>query len=481
MWYRCIPAVVVCALAGCRVGPNYEPPAVSMPDAYAWSDPDQERPPAEPASWWRQFNDPVLDRLIGQASFSNFDLRIAVEQINEYRAAYGIAASELYPDISALASYTRERTPGSDVSGFSVGGDPTNDWSVGLDASWEIDLFGRIARTIEAARGDLQAIIEDWRYTLVTMRADVATSYITIRTLQARYGVAQKNIRIQRRYVELVTQQLEQGVTTEAVVAQARSQLAQAEALIPDLGTTLASEIANLALLLGTTPGPLAESIPLNGRIPEPPGDLAVGIPADLLRRRPDVRAAERELAAETARIGEAEAALYPQLSLSGTFGFTAEDFSNMFRWASRAYTFGPAFSWDIFNAGRLQSAVNQQEAATRAALLTYEQTIVQAIGEVESSLVGFVLAVQLRSDLSSAAHDARTAWELSMQQYERGVSNYLDVITSQQTLLDVEDSLVQAQGLAATSLVDVYRSIGGGWTPGALPQLAAMPSGDES
>jgi NodT family efflux transporter outer membrane factor (OMF) lipoprotein len=471
-----ITAMALVATCGCHVGPEYRPPDMAMPDRYAWTDSSEQSPPEEPTTWWQRFNDPVLDGLMAQATRGNFDLRIAAERIDQYRAQYGIASADLYPDIGALAEYTRNREPGSDLTGtgLAIGGSPYNSWQVGLDASWEVDLFGRISRAIEAATGDLQASIEDWRYAVVTLRAEVASSYITIRTLQTRLAVANRDIASQERFVALVQSQVDAGTETESQLAQARSQLASTESLIPQLGATMATEISNLALLLGTTPGPLAEEIPEQGGIPDVPSALAVGIPADLLRRRPDVRAAERSLAAATARIGQATANLYPKLTLSGSFGFGATSFSDLFQWASRTYSAGPAVSWDFFNGGRLRSVVNQQESMTRQALLGYEQAVTQAIGEVESSLAGFALGASQRDKLAEAAGEARLAYELSLQQYEHGVTDFLTVITVQQTLLEAEDSLAQAQGLCAETLVELYRALGGGWTPGALPTLVS-------
>ncbi len=467
---------ILFAAGGCKVGPDYEPPHMPLPDRYAWTDSTEDSAPQEPALWWAIFNDPVLDTLVAQATLNNFDLRIAVERIDQYRAQYGIASADLYPDIGALAGYTRNRVPGTDFTnpGSALGGSPYNSWQVGLDSSWEIDLFGRISRAIEAATGDFQASIEDWRYAIVTLRAEVASSYITIRTLQARLAVADKDIASQKRFVSLVQSQVDAGTETESKLAQAKAQLAATESLIPQLGSTMATELANLATLLGTTSGPLSEEIPEQGGIPNVPDSLAVGIPADLLRRRPDVRAAERTLAAATARIGQATANLYPKLSLSGQFGFGASSFSDLFQWASRSYTAGPTLTWDLFNGGRLRSVVNQQEAITRQALLGYEKTVIQAIGEVESSLVGFTLSARQRESFAEAASEARLAYELSLQQYEHGVTDFLTVITVQQNLLEAEDSLAQARGLCAQTMVELYRALGGGWATGSLPTLAS-------
>ncbi len=469
-------AVVLVAVTGCKVGPDYVSPEMGLPDQYAWTDAAEQTPPAEPATWWQRFHDPVLDNLITIATANNFDLRATVERIDQYRAQYGIASADLYPDIGALATYSRNRIPGADPTsvGPAFGGTPYNSWQVGLDSSWEIDLFGRISRGIEASVGDLQASVEDWRYALVTLRAEVASSYISIRTLQARLNVADQNIRSQRRFVALVEQQLAAGTTTISKLAQAKAQLAESESLIPQLGASIASEMSNLALLLGTTPGSLSSLIPEAGQIPDVPSELAVGIPADLLRRRPDIRSAERALAAATARIGQATANLYPKLTLTGQFGFGASSFSDLFQWASRSYAAGPGFTWDIFNGGRLRSVVNQQEALTRQALLLYEKTVLQAIGEVESGLIGFALTVNQREDLADATQAAQLAYDLSLQQYEHGTTDFLTVIEVQRDLLEVEDSLMQARGLCAETMVELYRALGGGWTSGSLPVLTS-------
>jgi outer membrane protein TolC len=247
------------------------------------------------------------------------------------------------------------------------------------------------------------------------------------------------------------------------------------------MGSSLASETASLALLLGATPGELDGLLSAQGRIPVPPNAVSVGIPADLLRRRPDVRAAERALAAATAGIGEATAGLYPQLTLTGQFGFGASNFQDMFQWASRAYTAGPQITWDIFNGDRVRSTINQQKALTREALFTYEQTMLQAIGEVEGSLVGFTLSAQQRDDLTVAASDASLLYDLAIQQYEQGVTTAMDVITALETLLEVQDVLTQSRGFAAESLVTLYRSLGGGWTPGVMPELTSASEEESS
>ena len=469
------------SLAGCKaVGPDYKSPNFDLPDTYAWADESEMRPPAEPALWWTQFDDETLNYLINTASLENFDVRIAFERISQYRAQLGIATAEIYPDIGALANYSRTRTPQTDYStpGVLAGGEPYNSYRAGVGGSWEVDLFGKIARTIQVSERQLQATVDDWRWANVTMRADVAAGYITIRTLQSRLSVIDRGIQIERSVVDLLDIQLAQGITTQTLLLEARAKLAEAEATMPSLQMSLANEVAALATLLGMTPELIDEILTTSSGIPVPPSGVAVGVPADLLRRRPDVRAAERALAAATANIGVATADLYPQLSLTGQFGFGASQFNEIFNWASHAYAVGPSLQWDFFNGGRVRSLIKRQESISNMALLQYEETVIQAINEVERTLVSFVLSSQQRDDLHRGATDAASAFSLISQQYEQGVINRITLLNAEQQLLQVEDLLLQTQGLAAESLVNVYRSLGGGWSSHTQPDLPLNKDG---
>ncbi|MCH2135205.1 MAG: efflux transporter outer membrane subunit [Phycisphaerales bacterium] len=477
-----ILVLLVASLSACKVGPNYSPPQLPMPDRFAWSDPDQDAPPLQPADWWTRFNDPTLNRLVQMASSENYDIRKAIAVIEQDRAALGVARSELFPDIVALASYTHERTPSGQVStsGYQLGGTPYDVWIGALSMTWEIDLFGRVARAIEQASGDLQAAVDDWRYSLVTVRSEVATSYINIRVLQARIDALEQSVAAQEQLLRLISDQSAHGTITKSQLLQAQIDLEQAIAAVPPVQSALATEVASLAVMLGRTPDTMKGMLQ-HGGIPEPPDSVAVGIPSDLLRRRPDVRSAERSLAAATAAIGEATADLYPQISLTGHFGFGAGEFGQLFQWASRAYSIGPTVNWDFFNADRLRSIVNQNEAITRAALLTYEQTVITAIGEVEAGLVSFTLAAQQRNELEMALLRTHEIWSLAAEAWAAGVSDYQTVLTARQSVLTLEDTLAQTRGLAATSLVDLYRALGGGWSVDMMPRLAGDKEGDAS
>jgi NodT family efflux transporter outer membrane factor (OMF) lipoprotein len=459
-------------LSGCAVGPNYTSPDLPTPPAWAEIDPSietTEHPEWE--MWWDQFDDPMLTSLIKEADANNRNLMVAVSRINEYRARYGIASADLYPDIELATDYSRNRVSDTDYSqaGFGVS-HPFNNWSVGLDASWEIDLFGRIARTIESAQAEWEGMIEDWRDVMITLRADVATSYINIRTLQGRRKVTLENIKSSEHLVTLTHHKEQSGTSSMLEVYQAQAQFYAFKAQLPTIETQLVEEIGNLAVLLGRTQGGLAQSLGEKVGIPVPPAEVAVGIPADIIRRRPDLRSAERTLAAATATIGVAEAQLYPSVTLGGRFALSAAHFSDLWQWSSRSYAAGPSISWDFFNGGRLRAQVEQAESQTKQALLSYEQDVLSALAEVESALAGFALSAQQRDLLTSGVKAARSAIDLATLQYQAGTLDFLTVLDAQQQVLVLEDELVQARGLTAETLVELYRSLGGGWTPGVVP-----------
>ena len=459
-------------LTSCKVGPDYKRPDLPMPEAWSQAEsPNETEGQPDWDRWWACFDDPVLDGLIAEADANNRNLMIAVSRIDQYRAQYGIASADLYPDVKSLAGYSRSRVSDTDFdqSGFSVGG-PFNNWGLGLDASWELDVFGRIARSIEAATAEWEGIIEDWRSVMVTLRADVASSYISIRTLQGRWKVVQANLNSSSTLLKLTRDMENVGTNSLLEVYQAETQYYQFEAQLPRIESQLAREVGNLAVLLGRTQEGLAELLDQDQGIPVPPGEIAIGIPADLIRRRPDLRAAERTLAAATARIGQAEAAMYPSIRLTGSFAFTASSFKDIWNWSSRTYSAGPGISWDIFNGGRLKAAVQEAESITRQALLEYEQKALIALAEVETSLAGFVLSARERDILKMGTVAGHKAVELATMQYSAGTLDFLTVLTAQQALLTLEDERVQASGLAAETLVEVYRALGGGWTPGQIP-----------
>jgi NodT family efflux transporter outer membrane factor (OMF) lipoprotein len=457
-------------LAGCTVGPDFATPQTEI--AAAWMEAADPRVSAgEPVDqlWWKTFNDPLLDRLIELAYANNPTIEAAGVSVLQARAALGIATGDLYPQqqvIGADGSIQRNADPTGTPLPFVT--DAFRTVRFGASTSWEIDLWGKFRRAIESADSDLIAAISAYDDALVTLVADVATVYVNIRVLEERIAIADENVRSQRGSLGIANSRFNNGETSELDVAQARSTLAESEAQIPLLQSELGQAKYSLALLLGLPPDQVDELL-APGEIPTAPQTVAVGIPTDLLRRRPDVREAEYEAAAQSALVGVAEANLYPAFSLSGTFGFASTDrgqvsLSDVAKWSSRTYSFGPTISLPIFNYGQLTNQVRQQDAALQAAILRYQFTVLQAQQEVESGLVGFLQGQEVVEKYRLAVRAARRTTGLSITQYRDGATDYSDVLDAQQSQLRLEDALAQAEGAVPLNLISVYRALGGGW-----------------
>ena len=487
-------------LGGCAVGPDYAPPAVVAPDAWGGvlGDSAASATDVDLSTWWRALDDPTLDRLVDVALASNLDLTAAAARVVENRYLRAATAGERLPQFNASADYLRTRqseTLGGGASGFATGGadagttpDPVDGggtvtdtggsaggggagfsnesdlFQFGTAVSWELDVFGRIGRRVEAADRDLEASVEDFRDVLVTLVADVGIAYIDAREFQTRVAIAVANAEQQRRALELAEARFENGLTVELDVAEARSILQTTLATIPDLRQDYQAALNRLSVLLGAAPGAvdalLAEAAP----VPPAPDDLAVGIPADLLRRRPDIRRAERQLAAETARVGAAEADLYPRFSLAGSFGFASDDFGELFGWDSRTFSVGPSVTWPIWQGGTLRALVNAQDARQQQALVAYEQAVLIALREVANALTGVAQQRDRRTELAAGVDAAERAVALAEARYRQGLVEFDRVLTAQRTLLDVQDRFAQADAAVTANLITLYRALGGGW-----------------
>ena len=459
--------------AGCvKVGPDFTPPQATV--SQNWLDTGDRRvktAPTEDRQWWRAFNDPALDRLIETAYRENLSLRIAGVRVLEARAQLGIAVGEWFPQTQqAFGSLEKihlsQRAPQAAFSEnlrfFQS--------EVGLRASWELDFWGKFRRAIEAADATLLATVADYDSTLVSLTGDVASFYVLIRTLEKRLDIARQNVESQRESLQLAEAKFRGGTTTQRDVEQAKTLLFNTEATIPALEIQLRQAKNALCVLLGMPPNHLTDLLGgVTGVIPAPPPQVAVGIPADLLRRRPDIRSAELQAAAQCANIGVAKADLFPAFSLAGTFSFQASDVAtfklgDMSSWKSRNASGGPSFQWDLLNYGRLTNQVRVQDARFQELVITYQNAVLKAQQEVEDSLVGF-LRSQLRAGLlgeSTAA--ARRSLDLSVLQYREGTTDFTTVLTAQQALLTEQDSLAIALGDISRNLVGVYRALGGGW-----------------
>ncbi len=473
-WLSLVAGVLLIAQSGCtswqdyvrngfKVGPNYCPPAAAVADHWIDDrDPSVGSEPANDAAWWRTFNDPVLDCLVQTAYRQNLSLRIAGFRILEARAQRGIAVGNLFPQSQqAFGDYTR-----TNVSKNTPNATPSlnyDEWMLGTNLAWELDFWGRFRRAVESADATLDAAVENYDDVLVLLLAEVAQQYTNLRTAEQRLEYARKNVEDQRESLQLADVKFRNGATTRLDVTQGQSNLSQTEAIIPPLEAARRQAANQLCILLGTPPRNIEE---LLGRrtIPFAPPYVAVGIPADLLRRRPDVRRAERQAAAQSEQIGIAAAELYPHFSITGSIFLDAGNFKDLFDPRSFAGNVGPTFNWNILNYGRLVNNIRVQDARFQQLVLNYQNTVLQANAEVENALIGFLKAQQSVKFLATSAEAATQSLELVRLQYREGQTDFNRVLNVEQSLTQQEDQLAVAQGAVANNLILVYKSIGGGW-----------------
>ncbi|MHC1741985.1 MAG: efflux transporter outer membrane subunit [Syntrophobacteraceae bacterium] len=480
--------IVFLVLSACTVGPDYVKPKPSLPPQ--WSELQEAQATAAVADlgrWWTLFHDPVLDRLIGQALESNQELRIAESRILEARAQRGVVAADGYPNINANAAYSRFQDSSnqttsrhdSEDGSTSTSKTPARDlFTVGFDASWEIDIFGGVRRGVEAADADISAARENKRDVLVSLLAEVARSYIQVRSDQRRIAIAQENIAAQRKTVELTEARFEAGLSTELDVAQAKAQLATTEAGVPLLESSSRQAMHQLAILLGEEPGALLETLSERGPIPVGPDGAPIGLPSDLLKRRPDIRRAERELAAATARIGEAKADLFPKFALIGALGYQSMDIRDLAHPSSRLWSYGPSVRWPVFDAGRIRARVAVQDARQQQALIRYEQTILSALKDVEDALVAHAKERSSRESRIVAEQANEKAYQIASELYAQGLKDFLNVLITQLALYSAQDALAQSDQAVATFMVSLFKALGGGWDPdGGFPEPQPVDS----
>ncbi len=458
-------------LASCAVGPDYQQPAadgrLQLP-VEQYSELRYEQ--ADLTRWWQLFDDQLLSSLLDRARQHNLDVMSALARVKEARAALGVASSDLYPSVDADGSIDWSKQS-ENVN--SPATSETTQYQLLADASWEIDLFGRIRRSIEAASADYQATLEDRNDVLITVLADTATTYLQIRTLQAQLATARKNIASQQSMLELTRVRYKYGLATYLDVAQATQVLAGTEADLPDLRADLVRSITSLSVLTGTASSVLRSEIDPAVPVPLPPETVAVGIPAEQLRRRPDIRSAERSLAAQTARVGVATADLYPTFSLTGTLGFASLKTDNFFDTNSSVYGLGPSFRWNIFDMGKIRRQIAVEDARTEQALYSYELTMRNAVKEVEDSLNGYH---EQRIRMAALEHSVQASLEtldMSTKLYKDGLTGFQDVLDAQRSLLLAESDLDKARGNTSIQLVGLYKALAGGWNieqPGDNP-----------
>jgi NodT family efflux transporter outer membrane factor (OMF) lipoprotein len=465
---------------GFEVGPNYrKPPA---PVAKDWIDADDQRVRTESddlSKWWSVFKDPVLDSLICDAYRQNISLRVAGMRVLEARAQLAIDTGNLLPQAQTSTGdfkwYGISRETANNFLGF---GSPSagaagvafpafkrwyGQWDLGFNLSWELDFWGRFRRAIEADSAGLDASVENYDDVLVTLLGQVATAYANMRITEQRIKYAEENVKLQRDTLEIVEARFKGGTVTKIDLLQARSTLEQTQATIPELRITLRQYTNQLCILLGIPPEELRAKLG-PGPIPMAPVDVAVGIPADLLRRRPDVRRAERQAAQQSAEIGVAEAEFYPHIAINGTWEYSAEFFKDLWKPTALNGNIGPTFTWNILNYGRILNNVRLQDAKFYELVATYQNTVLSAAQDVENGLVTFLEAQQRAEFLAKSVNDAKEAVDFGQAQYKRGAIDFTRLTLLEQNLVTQQDTFAQAQGEIVTGLIQVYKALGGGW-----------------
>ena len=505
-------SAVAIALAGCMTGPDYAQPKVDVPEA--WSSAREggvTDGPSPVTAWWEAMGDPVLDTLVERAVAENFDLEIAESRVREARAARGIAASTMLPNVGVNASATYNQSieqnvgGGSSVSGglsngpngpasnvtvrsgdltisrndsaagstssisLTPGASDTPDrtdnlFQVGFDASWELDVFGGNRRAIEAAEADIEVANEFRRDVLVSLLSEVALNYIDLRSAQTRLAITEKNIEAQSQSVRITDDRFKAGLSSQLDAFQARALLASTQSQVPLLRTQIAAAIHRLGVLVGDDPGALKEELSASSPLPGGIEGIPIGLPSELLRRRADIRRAERELAAQTARIGVAIADLYPRFFLTGSLSGMSSTAGSVLSGANQFWSIGPGISWPIFQGGRIRANIEVQNEREEQAAINYERSIMNALEDVENSLVAYAQE-QLRQESVQLAVEANeAAVRISNERYVSGLESFLNVILAQQSLFNTEDQLVQSQRAELTYLVSLYKALGGGW-----------------
>ncbi|MGV6874031.1 efflux transporter outer membrane subunit [Pseudochelatococcus sp. B33] len=454
------------AVSACAVGPDYEKPSITVPARWGNASARQAAKPAELAEWWERLRDPTLDRLVEEAVSGNLDVAAAKARVREARANYDQARGALFPFVDGSASATRSKSGGGgDGGGGGGSGSISNTIRAGLDAGWEADLFGANRRNAEAARYGLDAAQEDLRATLLTLIGDIAVNYIDVRSYQARIALARRTAATQRETARLTQAKFDVGAASGVDVANANGQVATTEATIPALEAAMAQAIHRLGVLTGRAPTGLADLLRRTGPVPTPRLPLPAGVPADILLSRPDVRLAERQLAAATARIGEAEAVRYPAITLTGNVATSGARLGDLAKNSSISWSFGPSLSVPVFNAGQLRAAVAAAQARRDQQFLALHSSVLLALEEVENALVALAQERIRQGRLSEAVTNYRESARLARTLFESGSTSFIEVLDAERSLYSAEDALIQSRVTIAIQYVTLNKALGGGWS----------------
>jgi NodT family efflux transporter outer membrane factor (OMF) lipoprotein len=451
-------SLILLLFAGCAVGPNYHAPQTSTPSAWAGATNRTTNAASlitnsapRLSVWWQQFQDPKLTSLIEESLKTNLDLQLAQTALRESRDTRGVLVGGLWPRLDSSAGYTRAASP-------------RNTFNAGLDSMWEMDIFGGARRNIESASANVLAAEENIRNVQVTLVSEIALNYIQLRGAQEQIAIARENLKAQQHAADLTHQRLASGFASALDSANADAQTASTASSIPPLETALRQNIYALSVLLARPPGALLEELSLTGSVPLTPPDVPVGLPSDLLRRRPDIRQAEAQLHAATAQIGAATADYFPKFSLTGSVNYQSDLLRDVFAGGNRAFSIGPQVNWSILQGGATASNVRLQKALRDQAYQTYQKTVLVALQDVENALVAFSNEWEHRKALSEALTQNRRALDLSMRLYTQGATDFLSVLDAERNLYATQVALAQSKQSISTDLVALYKALGGGW-----------------
>lgn len=452
-------SLTACSLLPPLVGPDYRMPSFSLPESWSISPVKEAAPAPDLAYWWRQLNDPLLDQLIEEAQAGSLDLKLAQSRLRQARASRQQAVSGLFPSLTASAGASRNK------NAKAISAAPVRTlYDAGFDASWEIDLFGGKQRGIEAVSADLAASEASLNNVRVSLVAEVAQNYVELRAYQQRLRIARDNLSSQSETVQITEWRNQAGLASSSDVEQARTSRAQTRASIPDLDIGRAAAENRLAVLLGKNPGALHAQLAEAREFPSVPASLGSGIPADVLRQRPDLIVAERTLAAETARLGQKQAQRFPSLNLGGSFGWQAYSFAALGGADTLVRAVSGTLAATLFDGGKLRSAVDIQSAVQEQALLSYQSSVLGALEEIENALTAYAASRERLEARQTAAEAARNAASLARDLYQSGLADFQKVLETERTRLSTEDSLATAQASRLTSLITLYKALGGGW-----------------
>jgi len=463
-------------LAGCAVGPDYHPPKADAPAQ--WVSPQARGAtnlPTTDAAWWKSFHDAELDSLIVRAARSNLNLRVAVGRIREARAAVRVIAADYGPTVDAAGSYARDRYSANGFPPFPPGVPlDANVYQAGFDSTWELDVFGGTRRAVEAARADVAAAEFGRRDLLITIYGEVARNYVEARAFQRRLDVANSNINAQAEILDLTRDRFAKGLIGDLDVQQADALLFATKAQVPVFESGFRNAVYQLSLLLGQPPGALLDELTNAAPIPAAPPAVPLGLPSELMQRRPDVQQAERQLASATARVGVAVSDFYPKFSLTGDVGLQTINAGDWFTAGSRFWSVGPTAQWRLFDYGRIRANVRVQNARVDQALAAYEQSMLAAFTDVETALTSYAKEQTRRQSLEHAAQANAQAVDLAVDLYRHGLADFLRVLESQRSLYQSQDALIESERAVSSDLISLYKALGGGWEAEATARTAA-------